>query len=599
VPHPLFERHAATIDRALAAIGERGYWSPHSESPKAYGEGAMEAGKAAFDALLGKPFDLTQPGTVGTIGREVSPFGIALGITYPKADLDALFAAIGAAEREWKKAGPEAWVGVSTEILQRINKQSLLFAHAVMHTTGQAFMMAFQAGGPHAQDRALEAIAYAWAEMKKIPAKALWEKPQGKNEPLRMEKHFRIVPRGVGLVIGCNTFPTWNGFPGFFADLATGNAVVVKPHPSAILPLALMVKIAREVLSESGFDPNIVTLVAHDAADDVAQKLALRPEVRLIDFTGSAANGNWLEANAKQAQVYTEKSGVNQIVVDSADDFASVARNIAFSLSLYTGQMCTAPQNIYVPKGGIDTASGHLTFDQVASGIAEGVQKLLSDPARAVEILGAVVNDGVMQRLENARRLGDVVLDTQTLTHPAYPEARIRTPLIVKLGAADLDKYLAEWFGPVAFVIATESTTQSLAIARNAVKTHGALTMSVYARDKETIDKAIEVAEDAGVALSINLTGGVFVNQSAAFSDFHGTGANPAANAALTDSAFVASRFRVRASFSSSSLRMLCSSRSRSSVHVAFSSSARRMRSSLAALSCSSRRVRSSIDARS
>ena len=47
------------------------------------------------------------------------------------------------------------------------------------------------------------------------------------------------------------------------------------------------------------------------------------------------------------------------------------------------------------------------------------------------------------------------------------------------------------------------------------------------------------------MALSINLTGGVFVNQSAAFSDFHGTGANPAANAALTDAAFVAGRFRV------------------------------------------------------
>ena len=53
------------------------------------------------------------------------------------------------------------------------------------------------------------------------------------------------------------------------------------------------------------------------------------------------------------------------------------------------------------------------------------------------------------------------------------------------------------------------------------------------------------MAEDAGVALSINLTSGVFVNQSAAFSDFHGTGANPAANAALTDAAFVANRFRV------------------------------------------------------
>ena len=40
-------------------------------------------------------------------------------------------------------------------------------------------------------------------------------------------------------------------------------------------------------------------------------------------------------------------------------------------------------------------------------------------------------------------------------------------------------------------------------------------------------------------------TQGVYVNQSAAFSDFHATGANPAANAALTDAAFVASRFRV------------------------------------------------------
>jgi phenylacetic acid degradation protein paaN len=547
VPHPLFERHAATLDRALTAIAERDYWSAFSESPtpKVYGEGASESGKAAFDALRDKPFPLEQPGTVGQVGKESSPYGFPLGITYPKADLDALFKAIAQAEPSWRKAGPEAWVGVGAEILSRANRESFLFANAVMHTTGQAFMMAFQAGGPHAQDRGLEAIAYAWAEMKRIPARVYWEKPQGKGEPLKMEKHFRIVPRGVGLVIGCCTFPTWNGFPGFFADLATGNAVVVKPHPSAILPLALLVKIARDVLAEAGFDPNVVTLVAHEPGDAIAQTLALRPEVRIIDFTGSSANGNWLEANARQAQVYTEKSGVNQIVVDSADDFKGVARNIAFSLALYTGQMCTAPQNIYVPRGGIDTAEGHMTFDQVVSAIGEGVQKLLGDPARAVEILGAVVNDGVMQRLEAARKLGPIALDTQAIAHPAFPRARIRTPLLVKLDAGDREKYLSEWFGPIAFVIATESTDQSLAIVADAVKSHGALTLSVYSRKRDVIDRAIEVAEDAGVALSINLTGGVFVNQSAAFSDFHGTGANPAANASLTDSAFVSSRFRV------------------------------------------------------
>jgi hypothetical protein len=71
------------------------------------------------------------------------------------------------------------------------------------------------------------------------------------------------------------------------------------------------------------------------------------------------------------------------------------------------------------------------------------------------------------------------------------------------------------------------------------------LTLSVYSTDDQVIDAAHEASIRGGVALSINLTGGIFINQSAAFSDFHGTGANPAANAALTDAAFVANRFRI------------------------------------------------------
>ena len=547
MPHPLFERHRALLERAVQAIHERSYWSafPESASPKVYGEGAAEAGKAEFDAVLNHRFPLTQPATVGEVGGERSPFGLPLGVTYPKPDIDGLFAAVGRAHDQWRKADPETWAGVCLEILVRINKASFAMASAVMHTTGQAFMMAFQAGGPHAQDRGLEAVAYAWDELSRVPRSAQWEKPQGKGDPIRMEKRFRVVPRGVALVVGCCTFPTWNGYPGLFASLATGNAVVVKPHPGAILPLAMTVRIAREVLAEAGMDPNVVTLFAHEAGSDVAQQLALRPEVRIIDFTGSSANGRWIEEHARQAQVYTEKAGVNQVIIDSVADMKAVARNVAFSLALYTGQMCTAPQNIYVPRDGIDTAEGRLSFDQVAEALADGVRKLLGDPARAVEVLGAVQNDGVLRRLEAARSLGKVVLDTQSIAHPAFPDAQVRTPLIVKLDTADRATYLNEWFGPIAFAIATADTNESLAIARDAARAHGALTLSVYSTSDDVIARAIDVAEDAGVALSINLTGGVFVNQSAAFSDFHGTGANPAANASLTDAAYVASRFRV------------------------------------------------------
>src|SRR5207237_5223444 len=113
--------------------------------------------------------------------------------------------------------------------------------------------------------------------------------------------------------------------------------------------------------------------------------------------------------------------------------------------------------NIYVPREGIDTAEGHLSFDAVAQGLAEAVAKLLGDPARAVEILGAVQNDGVMRRLEAARSLGDVLLDTKAVPHAQYAQATIRTPLLVKLSRADRATFLNEWFGPIAFVIATES----------------------------------------------------------------------------------------------------------------------------------------------
>ena len=114
---------------------------------------AVARAKAAFDALLGTRLDLGQPGTDDWTGGEVSPYGIELGVTYPHADIDVLLPAMKAGQRAWRDAGAEMRAVVCLEILKRISDRTHEFAHAVMHTSGQAFMMAFQAGGPHAQAR--------------------------------------------------------------------------------------------------------------------------------------------------------------------------------------------------------------------------------------------------------------------------------------------------------------------------------------------------------------------------------------------------------------------------------------------------------------
>ena len=539
------ERHRATLDAALAAIRDRGYWTCYPESPRAYGEDADANGRAAFEKYLNAPFPLDQSGTDGQAGAERSPYGFDLGISYPHPDVDALLAAMAAAMPAWRDAGPEVRAVTCLEILHRLNQRSAEIGHAVMHTTGQAPGMAFQAGGPHAQDRGLEAVAYGYAEMTRHPAEVTWTKPQGKRPPLRMVKRYTAVPRGIGLVVGCNTFPTWNGYPGLFASLVPGTPVVVKPHPRAVLPLAITVSIAREVLAEAGFSPDLVTLAVEAPGEGLAKTLALRPEVRLVDYTGSTEFGEWLEQNARQALVYTEKAGVNTVVVDSTDDYQGMLANLAFSLSLYSGQMCTTPQNLLVPREGIDTDAGHRSVEQFGVDLAGALDGLLGDTRRATGILGAIVNDGVRDRLEAARGLGVTVSDSRAVEHPQYPDALIRTPLVVRVDAeADQAAFLSECFGPVTFVVTTPDTAASLDLFVRSATERGALTASVYSTDESVLAAAESAALDAGVALSCNLTGGVYVNQSAAFSDYHATGANPAANATLSDGAFVSGRFR-------------------------------------------------------
>ena len=548
--HELVPRHREVLEAAVAAIGSREYYSryPESPSPRVYGEEAAAAGEQAHRAHLGARYEAlaSQPASADWVGDEVSPYGPTLGVAYPhyaEGDLDALLADVRSGVDDWRDAGPRVRAAVCVEILDRINARSFEMAHAVMHTTGQPFVMAFQAAGPHAQDRALEAVAYALVEQERVPAEAVWEKP-GKGEPLRMTKRFHVVPRGIGLVIGCNTFPTWNSYPGLFASLATGNAVVVKPHSRAVLPLAITVEVAREVLAEAGFDPNLAVLAAEADGEGLAKPLATHPAIGVVDYTGGPGFGTWLEQNVHQAVVYTEKAGLNTVLVDSTDDVEGLARNLAFSFTLYSGQMCTAPQNVYVPADGIDTDAGRLSFDEVAAKVADAVRALTGDDAKAVQLLGAAVNPDVVERADHAGSLGTEVLASRAVTHPDFPDATVRTPALVAVDASD-EAYTSECFGPVAFLIRTSGTEESLKRFVETVREHGAMTASVYSTSEDVLAAAERASLDAGVALSMNLTQGVFVNQSAAFSDFHGTGANPAANATLTDGHYVSGRFRV------------------------------------------------------
>lgn len=540
----LVTKHQNTIESAVKANQERVFYSQYPEHPKAYGEEAPAQGLAGYQQLVGKPFErLLQTGATGQSGEEVSPYTQeALGITYPVFSVKDLISKASAAAKSWAAVPAEERAALLTETLDKVKTHFFEIAHATMHTTGQSYMMSFQASGPHANDRAMEAIAMGYQELRRFPSQILWEKPMGKAS-IKLEKTFRAIPKGIGLVIGCSTFPVWNSLPGIYADLITGNPVIVKPHPKAVLPIAIVVADIQEVLKAHGYNPDLCQLAVDSSDKLITKELCEHPDVRLIDYTGGSAFGDYVESLSGKT-VFTEKAGVNSVILDSVIDLDAVIQNLAFSVCLYSGQMCTAPQNFFIPEQGIGTPQGIIPFNEVVQRMKDAVTGLVTNPKMGAGTLGAVQNEATLNRAKDARHLGGkVILEGAPVTNEEYSNARVFAPAIIEVSSADQNVYEQELFGPVILLIKTKDTDHAIQLAKQMAVKHGAITCAAYTTDKTTKEKIAEEMNSVFTPVSFNLTGFIWVNQHAAFSDFHVTGGNPAGNASFTNQEFIVKRF--------------------------------------------------------
>lgn len=544
----LVSRHRDQRDIAVRALTSRAAYSAFTgREPSGLRD---EDATAAFEALLGTTCGVA--GHAGVVIRqddETSPWTRErLGISYPRADADDLVARSAAAGRTWAALSIDERAAVSIEMIERMFADNAVLGLAAMHTTGQGKGMSQSGSGTNALDRGLEAIAAAWHVLSRIPATATWEQHFG-DEVVSLEKTYRIVPLGTALVVACASFPAWNVYPSVFANLMTGNAVILKPHPSSVLQMALAVTIMRETLRDLALNPDLVQLAVDSVADPITSVLATHTDVRIVDFTGSPRYGSWVEQNARQARVYTETAGINSIVLDSFTDPQKDLRAIAGALSLFSAQMCTAPQNIYIPDEGVRTPEGILTAEEVETGILAAIEAVSASPRRAAAVLGTIQSENTLYELD---ALADSLSDRATVLQtpraweaPGFPDARTTTPLIARVTTEEHDLFAQECFGPVVFLIRVPDARTALQRAASDARVHGAITAFLYSTDEALIGDAEDAFATAGAALTINVTGAMPINFSAAFSDYHVSGLNPAGTATLTDDSFVTGRFRV------------------------------------------------------
>lgn len=540
----LFEKHKSIIEKAISALHKREFFAQYPEHPGAYPEDADAKGREKYMSLSGNYFDeISAEGSDGWIGVEVSPYTQEeINIKYPAFSVDTLISNANKSFGAWRKASPETRAGILVESLEMLKERFFEIAYATMHTTGQGYMMAFQASGPHAADRALEAIAAGYEELSRFPRQATWDKPMGKFN-IKLEKEWKAVPKGIGVVIGCSTFPTWNSVTGLYADLVTGNPVIVKPHPGAVLPIAIVVAEIQKVLRENGFDANICQLAVDTFEKTITKELAEHPQVKLIDYTGNSEFGSYLEGLSGKC-VFTEKTGVNSVIIDSVENADAVIQNLIFSLALYSGQMCTAPQNFFIPEGGINTPDGIITFDEFAEKFVAATSGLADNPKAGPFVLGAIQNPKTSERVKTAEKIdGKVWLKSKTIENPQFKNARTATPAIIEVNASNKDSFSKELFGPIALLIKTKNTNESVQLAKDIAMKFGAISCGAYTTNHEIKEMIKDEMSQVATPVSFNLVGGIYLNQHAGFSDFHVTGGNPAGNASFTNPEYVIKRF--------------------------------------------------------
>jgi NADP-dependent aldehyde dehydrogenase len=344
-----------------------------------------------------------------------------------------------------------------------------------------AFLDAY-ADGIEADAEALVETAHAETALPKHPRLAAVELPRTTNQlrlaaravrsyawtqpvidtAANLRSHLAPLGKPV-LVFGPNNFPF-----AFASAIAARNPVIAKAHPSHPATSARLAKIAHEALRQSGLPAAAVQMLYHfDHA--IGARLASDPRLGAIGFTGSRAGGLALKAAADAAgiPVYVEMSSVNPVFLlpgALAERGAALAQEFFTSCTMGSGQFCTNPGVVIVPRG----ADGDAFVDAAKAHFAAAPPSVLFSRG---------VLDHLQQGVATLRKAGAQLLAGGEAGAPGYRYA----PTLLEVDAAQFlrePKALqTEAFGPVSLLVRADGVAQ---MAQVAAAFEGNLTGTLY-----------------------------------------------------------------------------------------------------------------------
>ena len=217
---------------------------------------------------------------------------------------------------------------------------------------------------------------------------ALWMRDQAIHTPLALlgsSSYIKYEPKGVVLIISPWNFPVNLTFCPLVSAIAAGNCVIIKPSEMTPHIATVMKKIVDEV-----FDENEVAMIK--GGIDVSTELLKLP-FNHIFFTGAPSVGKIVMAAAAKnlTSVTLELGGKSPTIVDETADIDMAARRITWSKFANNGQICIAPDYVYVHES---------KKEAFLTAVKKYIHQFYSDDATKESSYNRIVNSRHFDRLK-------------------------------------------------------------------------------------------------------------------------------------------------------------------------------------------------------
>ena len=304
---------------------------------------------------------------------------------------------------------------------------------------------------------------------------------------------YKLIGKGLSLVISPWNFPVAIFIGQTVAALITGNVVLTKPAEQSSYAAYYIIKL----LLKAGLPKEAIALILGDGAL-IANKVLTDPKLKNVIFTGSLVTAKIIQSNLQKKEsiptFIAETGGLNCMIVDSSALPEHVVKDVVLSGFDSAGQRCSACRILCVEENIYEEIKEIL--------IGAMTTQSIGDPSVLATDIGPVIDKEALTNIKTHISKFDKVYQSKYIEK----EGTFIPPTLIELDKiTDLKN---EIFGPVVHMIKYKANEIDKLVDDINELGFG-LTLGIHSRIDKTINRIVARAEIGNIYINRNMIGAV------------------------------------------------------------------------------------------